>query len=565
MMEDKQQARMTPSEWLAITKYFPQATFDADQKSWIVKDFYGIEKDHPQLQKAIARIISRNVLKNMEEKAARYNPGVKSESPQPGKSAFDELEREYGFSSGGEEEKEVEEGPVESGVVMAEQVKLLLPTEAKVKHYPRGLRCDKCEHYEIPKDPGKISLTCRKCKVGRMRQISLLFFCDRCGEQLEIVPVGKDPDKDGPEFGCDEAGCRETLHLHMGKKLTEMSWVCNTHGERDQVRYSCRYCSDFANSKFKRMEIVPTTKSYLRPMTSAFVYFGDNKSTVISDEDIVWKLSAAGGQYSQQRDTLAEFGIVDVSAIDTVESVLAVYGYSPYGDDVKVRFFKEKSRETSQFEYKALITQTKGKGLVVELDKAKVSHTVLSSMNKSSVNEETAQKIEEYSIQLTEGNGEIDEIYAWLAQNAKDALNTDPRGQSPFLDLFRLLHSIEHLLTYQAAIVTGLEESSFNGMVMIDKCAVLVYERANVEAGGIDYIYKEKLPELINESISWIRDCKYDCRDGCVKCLFIKDPMCHPFWPTEVDSSYIPPNSLLGRAILNAFWGLPAPGGADHG
>jgi hypothetical protein len=402
-----------------------------------------------------------------------------------------------------------------------------------------------------------------------MRQMSLLFFCDRCGEQLEIVPVSKDPDKDGPDFSCDEPGCKDVLHLHMGRKLADMSWVCGTtHTNLGQVRYSCRYCSDFANKQFKRMEIVPTTKAYLRPMTSAFVYFGDNRSTAISEEDIVWRLSAAGGQYGQQRETLAEFGISDVNAIETVESVLAVYGYSPYGDDVKVRFFKQKSRDTGQFEYKSFITKTKGKGLVVELDKAKVCQIVLDNMSNRAmggqIERETADRIGEYATQLKSGSGNADEIYAWLSQNSKAVLNEDPRTHSIFLDLFRLLHSIEHLLTYQAAIVTGLEESSFNGMVMIDRCAILVYERANVEAGGIDYIYKEKLPEWINECVSWVRDCKYDCRDGCVKCLFIKDPMCHPFWPTEVDSSYIPPNSLLGRTLVNAFWGLPTPGGESH-
>lgn len=569
MIAEKPQARMSPSEWLAITKYFPHSTFDADQKSWIVTDFIGDNENHPQLQKAIAKIISRYELRNIDERTPRRTHVSIPDVQPAGRSAFEELAEEYGLKS-----EEVVEGqqPVEGEssepcLVLQDQIKMQVPKEAKVKLYPRGLRCDNCEHYEVPRDPSKItSLVCKECKTGRMRQISLLFFCDRCGEQLEIVPVSMDPDKDGPEFSCTENGCGGFLHLHMGKKLTDMSWVCGTtHTDFGQVRYMCRYCSDFANRKYKRMEIVPTTKAYLRPMTSAFVYFGDNRGTTITNEDVVWRLGIAGDLYNEQRETLREFGIFDVSAIETVESIRAVYGYSPYGDDVKVRFFKEKSRETGQFEYKAYITKTKGKGLVVELDKFKVCQVVLSSMNNKAIggliDKEISEKVKDCLIQLKSGKGNIDEIYSWLGQSAKETLNEDPSVQSPFLDLFRLLHSIEHLLTYQAAIVTGLEENSFGGMVMIDKCAILVYETANVEAGGIDYICKEKLPDWINESVSWVRDCKYDCIDGCVKCLFIKDPMCHPFWPTEVDSSYIPPNSLLGRSLVSAFWGLPAPGG----
>lgn len=560
---------MSPSEWLAITKYFRNATFDADQKSWKVVDFNGNTEVHEPLQRAIAAIISRRELMNLEERRPKQKQEANIDDIGGGRTAYEELAKEYGFEGDDEIVSENEdEETLQGGLVQPQQIKLIVPKEAKIKLYPRSLRCDKCGYYTIPKDAGKItSLACKKCKVGRMRQLSLLFFCDRCGLQQEITPVSMDADKDGPEFRCGEHGCNGILHLEMGQKLTDMTWKCGTTQNRiDEVRFNCRFCSDFTNKRFKRMELVPTTKSYLRPMTSAFVYFGDDKKMVIDGEDISWRLSEAGTSYEEQRQTLEEYGIADINVLDAVESIVAVYGYAPYGDDIKITFFKDKSRETGQFEYKAYITKTRGKGAVVDLDKGKVCDVVIESMRRmvNSVGNDLANRIQKYSDELKDGTANIDEVYSWLSELTKASLKEGVDSSNILLGLFRILHSIEHLLTYQAAIVTGLEENSFGGMVMIDRCAILIYERANVGAGGIDYIYKEKLLDWINEAVSYVRDCRYDCREGCVKCLFIRDPMCHPFWPTEVDSTYILPNSLLSRTLVNELWGLPTPRGEGN-
>lgn len=566
MLEEKQSARMNPSEWLAITKYFPNATFDADQKSWMVTKFDGDNEDHPILRKAIANIISRTEIRNLDEKKAKRQPDRPAENGDS-KSAFEVLAAEYGYEEESSQQGDDEEQP--TGMVKPHQVKLRIPNEAKIKLYPRSLRCDTCGFYMIARDLGKMqSLTCTNCKKGRMRQLSLLFFCDRCGWQQEIVPVKMDPDKDGPTFDCDEDGCNGKLLLHMKEKLTDMHWVCSVTNHDREVRYMCRFCSNFTTREFKRMDLVATTESYLRPLTNAFVYFGNARRTDIDDEDISWMLSRSNLP-EEHKQLLREYGIDEVKVIESVESVIAVYGYSPYGDDVKVRFFKERSHETSQYEYLAYITKTKGKGMLVELDKKKVAVTVLEEMRDKL--EMLGRKgifldqVKAYSDRLKKEKGDVDEVYQWLLEKTKEILTSESEDEKKLLTgLFKLLHSIEHLLSYQAAIVTGLEENSFSGMVMLEKCAILIYERANVGAGGIDYIYKEKLMEWVNEAVSYVRDCRYDCSDGCVKCLYIRDPMCHPFWPNEIDAGYMVPNSLLSRELTNIFWGLPAPGGVPN-
>lgn len=556
MLEETREARMAPSEWIAITKFFPDATFDADQKSWKVVTFEGNGESHPELQRAIANIIG-----NIEERKSGDNiPRRKSRDNVDDVSKiadYEKLKEEYGITDPNPQpSSEIE---TNSLIVQPSQITLLTPTEAKIRIYPRSLRCSRCNYYEIPRDMGKVrSLSCPNCSEGRLRQESILFFCDSCGERQELAPIMRDPDKDGPSFSCIDEGCSGKLHLKIeSPRLSDMKWQCNVTGNEFEVYNNCRFCSDFQNKMFKRMSIVTTSQGYLRPLSSAFIYFGENKKREIDKNDVTWQLSKNANV--EQNEILNEFGIAEVEVIRNVESVVAIYGYSPEGENTKIKFFKDRG------EYKAYVTRTVGKAILVSLDKKKVCLQVLSDMSEKITGAELAEseksnlisQVQKYISDLTNESASADEAYSWLSELTLQVLSNQNIANKKFLGgLFKLLHSVEHLLVHKASLVSGLDETSFGGTVMVNGCGILIYERANVGAGGIDYIYTERLLEWIRESIAHVRDCRYDCSDGCVKCLFIRDPMCHPFWPHEIDRSYLLPNSLLSRSLLSKFWGL---------
>lgn len=566
--QERQASRMSPTSWQAITKYFPAATFDSKQKSWMTLYLSGMTEQHETLQRTLANIISRIEIRNLESKVSRDAKDSKPAELDDSISAFEALAQEYGFN---ERLKVNYEEQVPTGMVPPEQVRLIRPDEAKIIFYPRGLKCDKCGYYSVHTDLSTLrALDCPKCKDSKLRQLSVLFYCKKCAHQHEVTPKGKEPDKDGPVFKCQQhKNCNGDLLLQTGKRLTDWAWICSKTKEKvDDVYYLCRFCSDFANGKFVRMKLVPSTQTYLRPMTYASVYFGDRRVPKIDESEVYWSFSRSS-YTDEHKKTIHGLGIDDIKIIENVQSVMAVYGYTTYEPNAKVKFFKRRNPDTNQFEYRAYMIKSEGKAMLVMLNKRRVAQTVLESLvEKLERTESTGSMVREAKALLAElqnANEErVNEIYQWIIDLTKRTLASGSDEQMKMhADLFKLLHSIEHGLTYQAALLTGLEESSFGGMVMIDACSILVYECEYVGAGGVDYIAKEYLLDWIRETIAYIRDCRYDCTDGCVKCLYIRDPMCHPFWPKEVDNVYIYPNSLLSRALCLKFLGLPGPGGGS--
>lgn len=564
-MTDEQPSRYNATDWQAITKRFPSSTFDSYKKSWRVLAFQGNEERHQQLQETLAAIISRILDKQM---SATYfkTPAVKPDS-QKTEGSLDVLKKvaeEWGLEE--EYEHVEEEGRREKypKLVLPSQIKIISPTEARVGLYPRSLKCDTCNFYAVYTDLSKLRhIECPACKKGRLRQVSLLFFCDQCGFQHEITPPFTDPQKDGPVFRCGEDGCTGHLMLDLNrKKLTQSRWICTNCKKEDQVVYFCPTCSDWQNKKPKRMILQPTTATYLKPMIYSVVHIEGNRDLSLARINPSWSLVTSDDYSVDTKDTIRElFGITNVHVLDNVVSFTAVYGYAPYKEDATIRFFDRRNADTNQFEYQAFVTRSQGKGIVIQLDKSRMANVIIENMireakktdNKSTFLEELSnkQKI------LTESN-ETDEVYSWLSAQTIECLTETPIGElKNRVPLFTLLHSIEHALTYQASLRAGLDESAFVGKVLIQDCAILIYEREQVEAGGVEYLAYDLLERWLNETMKHIRDCRYQCHDGCVSCLYIRDPLCHPFFPTEVPNAYIFPNYLLSRDLVLKFWGIP--------
>ena len=82
----------------------------------------------------------------------------------------------------------------------------------------------------------------------------------------------------------------------------------------------------------------------------------------------------------------------------------------------------------------------------------------------------------------------------------------------------------------------------------------LIYENKDVSAGGIDYLIdKKRIYEWIFESRRQIVNCENYCKDGCGKCVYCSDPLCHPVWSKELEKTYVNNNKLLARSLAAQF------------
>ena len=204
---------------------------------------------------------------------------------------------------------------------------------------------------------------------------------------------------------------------------------------------------------------------------------------------------------------------------------------------------------------------------MIKLDKKKLVSTVIDHFikNASEKNEDIETTIKDFLDETHDAYGnlenpfdgvtseEIDNFYNKLCRKLKGS-NDELDKNSEFNILFKLLHTIEHSLTKHAALVTGLENQTFTGSVLLELGAILIYENRNVSAGGADFLINfENLYNWIFNSKKQLVTCSNDCEDGCAKCIFHNDPNCHPIWQKEFPKTWVIPNSLLSRKTAQIF------------
>ncbi|UVS69303.1 DUF1998 domain-containing protein [Nitrososphaera viennensis] len=545
------------TDWQAVTKRFPSSTFDSEQKSFRVMAFIGRTYENEQIQRNLANIISRIESRNSGISIQRRSSMTGQPSGPTRTNVLEELAEELGIDTAGGEDSSSTLVQKLPSLVLPQQVKLILPDEAKIMLYPRGLRCSTCSYYILQVDMGKhTTLQCPGCGKDKLRQISNLFFCKKCGNQHEITPPFTEPERDGPRFRCTKDGCACAgtghLKLKLERPLSRSKWICDKTGnEVSRVIYSCPSCARWTGVRDPaHMKLVSTTESYMKPMTFSTVYVSGNLEFSLENAVPTWTLNEAPSDVGQ---TIREYGIRDVHLIDDIESFTVVYGYAPYGDEVQPKTFKYRNPDTRTFEYHAYTTMSKGKAILVLLDKGRVCRVVLEDLAKEGADEYTRNMAKEY---LKTVNEDPAAAYTWLAGLTRNVMTAHTATPAANTSLFKLLHSVEHALTHHASLRTGLDESTFVGKVLVDDCAVLIYERAQVEAGGVEYLARHLLAPWISGAVRHVRDCRYECAEGCVKCLYIQDPMCHPLLPREIPDTYLLPNALLSRKLLVDFWGL---------
>ena len=456
----------------------------------------------------------------------------------------------------------------------AGEVLVEVPLEGKVDIYPRTWFCKNCGYYRLA-SPGVLkSLECPWCRgkysicrnpkcarknrpvprqdscaacgfpMGNLRlyQLSILFVCPRCARQEEICPPFVRPENAKAMFECEE--CGKPLRLNVDGPMTKWSWECSSdpshqclRSESRRVNQFCPECSTWGKNGEPRrpvtMRLRAASSNYLRPRILSLMRVG---STLDISEELLagaasWKLGGQeGDEWNEKRELLARYAIDDIWVVDSIRSYTINYGYTfaSYDPDLKVRLYSSIDPRTKRPSYKAYAVGAEGKGLYVKLNKEAVSKAIgIKPAEYDSVASNSVLSVKNLSSRELKERGDT---------------------------LIPILHGVEHALISQASLVTGLADSAFTGKILLRDCGVLIAEREDVETSGVDYIVQRKLTEWLSTAQIKVSDCRYDCQTACVKCLFVRDALCHPLIPVEGGDRFYTPNNLLSRKDVLKLW-----------
>jgi hypothetical protein len=520
-----------------IHRYLPGRSLhtDTDDQFWQVKYLSGDAPTNASenLRKKVSEAINNTVVSQMQQTTT---------TTQGQNTRLQQLAQTYGQT-----------GP--TSYVTTEQVRLIIPTVGKVEIFPRGLNCNRCNYFEIP-DVTRQNLNCpnqingQPCS-GTLKQIPRFFVCPQCGKTAEVSPYGNKI-RGTSTFVCgDKDGgveCDGIIELYSkSPSAAGWRWICSKTKKEKQVFRYCNICKTPAGKK-QRMELPTPFTAFIKPLSMNFLLFGDEKLDEPTDPE--WSVESLGSDPEREK-LFSSFGIVGITKHSRIQSSSITFG--TYRGDVQNVFvrYNEQARKN---EYDAYVVQNEGKGLLVEFDKRKLAKCILEYVIKEDPNNASSAEISSKLKELKNcDQAKINEIYNWVYQKSAESFKQD----NPFKQLFAVLHTFEHALSKHAALITGLDYRTFTGTVMMSLGAVLVYENQDVSAGGVDYLTdKTRIHDWVFESRRQVANCENYCNDGCGRCVYCPDPMCHPIWSKEIEKSYILPNDMLARKLASELLDL---------
>jgi hypothetical protein len=567
MTEEFEETQIQKTIFETIYSEFDNTTFHYDNKSWRVKKINGSplsDEDADKLRPVVSRIIEsaqQQVVTEVEESLGE---------PDSFAVEVDELSKALGVEDSKTDRTSIPKQPH----INVDQILLIIPEEGAIDIYPRTWFCKNCGYYRLaspsalktldcpwckdkyavclnPKCPEKNTIvpkqdTCPTCgsKMGNVKllQLSILFVCPKCARQEEICPPFVRPDKAPLLFQCET--CGGPLRLILKGPMTKWRWECARHPEHQCVRTSsprvnqfCPQCSTWGKNGEPRsvvsMRLRAASANYLRPRMLSIIRVG--ATLEINDELLSkaaeWKLSEQGDpDWLEKAEILKRYAIDDLWVIRGVKSYTINYGYTfnSYESDLKLNLYTHVDPRTKRNTFKAYVAIATGKALYIKLNRELVAKTIgIHPFDYEEVASESILKVEKLSSKELKEKGDA---------------------------LISILHAAEHAFLSQSSLTTGLSEDSFAGKILIRDCGILIAERENVGTSGVDYITQRKLLEFMSSAELRVLSCRYDCDTGCVKCLFIRDPLCHPLIPNEGGSRYFIPNSLLSRRSLLKLW-----------
>jgi len=229
-------------------------------------------------------------------------------------------------------------------------------------------------------------------------------------------------------------------------------------------------------------------------------------------------------QYAQ----IAErFGIKSARVCDRIPFVSCSYGYtrveSEWKEGVQLHALKEEKNGRKNIYATKLNTE----GVLFEFDRKKIIQWLLAN---GIINAEEAPDL----------NSE-EEIKIWFLNNIKPSLihpfsTIDETASKETYYVYRLIHSLSHLLIRAAADIGGLGKDSLSEYIFPGVPAVLIYcqNSQGFNLGSLFNTFEAYFDKWMNKAYASAQKCIFDpiCierQKACTGCLFVNEVSCQHF------------------------------------
>ena len=229
-------------------------------------------------------------------------------------------------------------------------------------------------------------------------------------------------------------------------------------------------------------------------------------------------------QYAQ----IAEiFGIKSARVCDRIPFVSCSYGYtrveSEWKEGVQLHALKEEKNGRKNIYATKLNTE----GVLFEFDRKKIIQWLLAN---EIINAEEAPNLDSE-----------EEIKIWFLNNIKPSLihpfsTIDETASKETYYIYRLIHSLSHLLIRAAADIGGLGKDSLSEYIFPGVPAVLIYcqNSQGFNLGSLFNTFEAYFDKWMNKAYTNAQKCIFDpiCierQKACTGCLFVNEVSCQHF------------------------------------
>lgn len=257
--------------------------------------------------------------------------------------------------------------------------------------------------------------------------------------------------------------------------------------------------------------------------TYRLVHFCDN-AECSSNVARLLNTNANPEQYAQ----IAErFGIKSARVCDRIPFVSCSYGYtrveSEWKEGVQLHALKEEKNGRKNIYATKLNTE----GVLFEFDRKKIIQWLLAN---EIINADEAPNLDSE-----------EEIKIWFLNNIKPSLihpfsTIDETASKETYYVYRLIHSISHLLIRAAADIGGLGKDSLSEYIFPGIPAVLIYcqNSQGFNLGSLFNTFEAYFDKWMNKAYTSAQKCIFDpiCierQKACTGCLFVNEVSCQHF------------------------------------
>lgn len=254
-----------------------------------------------------------------------------------------------------------------------------------------------------------------------------------------------------------------------------------------------------------------------------------NLSDIVALEDAIKiaKLLNTNANPEVFKSIADKYGISNVQACDKIPFVSCSYGYtrveSEYKDGVQLHAFKEEKHGRKNIYAIRLETE----GVLFEFDRKKIIKWLL---NNEFIRHDDIPDLESEQ-----------EIKMWFVNHIRlDAINTftainEAEAQETYY-VYRLIHSLSHLLIRAAAEIGGLGKDSLSEYIFPGIPAVLIYcqNSQGFNLGSLSNTFEAYFDKWLNKAFLLAQKCVFDpiCIErykACTGCLFLNEVSCKHF------------------------------------